>query len=76
MTAQAQRFGGRQNGRSQQQRAFQLLAEATEAARAWTLPTKAQRDAVDRAVRLIGEAADALSEAIHMDTIDLDEDDR
>lgn len=59
--------------------AFRLLGDAADEIRAgdWQpLPTPAQRDAVARALSLIGEAKDALDEAVYMDTIDLDEDDR
>jgi hypothetical protein len=59
--------------------ARRLLGDAADQIRAgdWQpLPTKAQRDAVRRAMRAIDEAVDALDEAVHMDTIDLDEDDR
>jgi hypothetical protein len=76
VTTRVQQFGGRQSGRSLQGAPFRLLAEATEAIRALEMPTRAQRDALGRAVARIGEAADALSDAIYMDTIDLHEDDR
>lgn len=59
--------------------AFRLLGDAADEIRAgdWpTLPTKAQREAVSRALSLIGEAKDTLDEAAYVDTIDLDEDDR
>lgn len=59
--------------------ARRLLGDAADEIRHghWQpLPTRAQRDAVDRALRLIGEAEDALDEAADMDTIDLDEEDR
>lgn len=59
--------------------ARRLLGDAADQIRAgdWKpLPTRAQRDAVRRALVLIGEAQDALDEAAHMDTIDLDEEGR
>lgn len=59
--------------------ARRLLGDAADQIRAgdWQpLPTRAQRDAVARAIRLIGEAEDALDEAAFMDTIDLAEEDR
>jgi hypothetical protein len=59
--------------------ARRLLGDAADQIRAgdWEpLPTRAQRDAVRRALVLIGEAEDALDEAAFMDTIDLDEEDR
>jgi hypothetical protein len=59
--------------------ARRLLGDAADEIRAgdWQpLPTRAQRDAVARAIRLIGEAEDALDEAADMDTIDLDEADQ
>lgn len=59
--------------------ARKLLGDAADQLRAddWQpLPTRAQRDAVRRALALIGEAEDALDEAADMDTIDLEEDDR
>lgn len=57
--------------------ARRLLGDAADQIRAgdWQpLPTRAQRDAVRRA--LLSEAEDALDEAATMDTIDLDEEDR
>lgn len=75
--ARLRRSGGKQAGRSRYQRALHLLVDATEEIRDWSpLPARAQRDAVGRALALIGEAADVLNEAVHMDTIDLDEEDR
>lgn len=59
--------------------AHRLLGDAADQIRAgdWPkLPTRAQREAVSRALSLIGEAKDALDEAASMDTIDLDEEDR
>jgi hypothetical protein len=59
--------------------ARRLLGDASDWIRAggWRpLPTLAQRDAVRRALSLIGAAEDALDEAASMDTIDLNEEDR
>ena len=59
--------------------ARRLLGDAADQIRAgdWEpLPTRAQRDAVRRALVLIGEAQEALDEAASVDSIDLDEEDR
>lgn len=59
--------------------ARRLLGDASDWIRSgdWRpLPTRAQRKAVERAIRLVAEAEEALDDAAYMDNIDLDEEDR